>query len=85
MTIVIIGKTGCGKCEAAKEKIALLGLTCDYVAIDHATEWKNQNAHEALAAAAFAGLDFGHPPILVIDGQAYRYAAAMKVLKKRNA
>lgn len=84
MSIVILGKTGCGKCTAAKEKIALMGLTCVYVTVDNALNWKSEKAHEALAAAAFAGLEFGHLPILVIDGIAYQYAAAMKVLKKRG-
>lgn len=82
MKIVILGKESCGKCESAKEKIKLLGLTCEYIALDNATNWRKTGAVKALAAAAYAGLDFGKPPIVVIDGNAFRYSAAMKVLKK---
>ncbi len=84
MQITILGKSGCGRCDSAKEKAALMGFEFDYIDFDNPAEWWVNGAVEALAAAAFAGLDFGHPPIIVIDGTAYKYAAGMKELKGRR-
>jgi len=84
MQITILGKSGCGRCTKAKEKAALMGFDFEYIAVDEPGEWWINGAVEALAAAAFAGLDFGHPPIIVIDGAAYQYAAGMKALKERR-
>jgi glutaredoxin len=81
MKIVVLGKTGCGKCEACKAKLGLMSLPFEYVALDSPNGWREQGAVDALAAAAMAGLDFRHPPIVVIGEQAYTYSAGMKELK----
>lgn len=82
MHIVILGKTGCGRCEACKEKFRLLGLKCTYVAMDNPNGWRKQGATDALAAAAWANMDISHPPIIVIDGRPYTYAGAMREAKR---
>lgn len=82
MQIIVLGKTGCKKCEACKEKLNLLGKNFRYIAIDDPETWRTNGAVSAVAEAAYAGLDFTHPPIVVIDRKAYTYSEAMRVLKK---
>lgn len=81
MRITVLGKTGCGKCESAKQKLEIMGFKYSYIAMDNAENWRENGAVDALAATAFASLDFTHPPIIVIDNIAYEYSKAMKVLK----
>lgn len=84
MQVVILGKTGCGKCAAAKEKLERMGFAYTYVAIDDPEGWRECNAQDALAAAVMEGIDHTREiPILFIDGKPLLYAAAMKELKAR--
>jgi glutaredoxin len=83
MRIVILGKSGCGKCAAAKEKLERMGLAYTYVALDNPNGWRKQGAAKALADAAMAGMDISRPPVVVVDDEAYDYSAAMKILKAR--
>lgn len=84
--IVVLGKSGCGKCASAKEKLELMGLPYHAVELDTAEGRDHPSADDALAAAADGGLNIGNDiPIIVIDGVAYKYAEAMKTLKARKA
>jgi glutaredoxin len=81
--IVILGKSNCGKCQAAKDKIERLGLEYVYVAMDEPNGWKRKVVTEAMGCANQQDMDIGRPPIIVIDNQAFEYAAAMKTLKAK--
>lgn len=86
MEIILFGKTLCGKCQAAREKLEKMGFAYTYVAIDDPEGWRECNAQDALAASVMAGIDHTRElPILVIDGTPFLYAAAMKELKARKA
>jgi len=58
-----------------------MGFEYEYIALDDNENWRENGSVEAMAATALAGLDFTHPPIIVINGDAYEYSKAMKVLK----
>lgn len=87
MKVIILGKSGCGKCASAKQKIELLKskgmeIECSYLAMDDPGEnWQQIGAEDAVAAAIMAGLDITHPPIIYVDGEAYDYSAGMKAIK----
>lgn len=84
--IVILGKSGCGKCEAAKGKMALLGMEYAYVELDTGAGRDHEAADDALSIAIAAGLNITTDiPIIVIDAMAYKYAEAMKELKARKS
>lgn len=83
MTIVILGKSNCGKCKSAREKLEGMGLAHDYITIDNPKDWRRCAAHNALASAVMDKIDpTKELPVVVIDGKAFRYAAAMKELKR---
>lgn len=85
MEIILLGKTACGKCEAAKEKLEKMGFAYAYVAMDDPEGWRECGAADALAASVMAGIDHTRElPILVIEGTPFLYAAAMKELKARK-
>ena len=84
MEIYVFGKTSCGKCDAAKKNLGKLGVKYKYVALDNPGNWRGIGAENAMAEIAFANMDIGHPPILVIDGTPYEYAAAMAALKAKT-
>lgn len=85
MEIVVLSKCGCGKCEAAKEKLEKMGFAYAYVAMDDPEGWRECGAADALAASVMAGIDHTRElPILVIGGTPFLYAAAMKELKARK-
>jgi glutaredoxin len=85
MTIFVIGKSSCKKCHAALQKLDLLKLEYTYFAQDKPENWRNvEGLIEAFASSAFAAIDFKTQiPIIVIDGKAYLYSEAMKVLKQK--
>jgi glutaredoxin len=84
MTIDIYGKPGCGKCEAAKEKLRLLGIPyrehdIEYHGALH-DGWRDDGSVDALAAYS----DMDDLPILRVDGECLSYSEAMKYLKGRS-
>jgi len=81
--IYVHGKPGCDLCDAAKEKLARLGLAYTFVNLesaptDAALNWRATGCAEAMAHYA----ENGKLPVIVINGAGYAYAAAMKRLKK---
>ena len=84
--IVVYGKEGCGKCEAAKEKLRRLGI--DYEARDAAEAmalhegWREDGTADLRAASeAFDG----DLPLLRVGGVVYDYAGAMRAIKHRRS
>ena len=77
--IEVYGKKGCGKCEAAKDKLSRMGF--DYKTIDledpFPSGWRSNNTTSAMAQY----LVDGTLPIIAIDNEVLSYPQAMKKLK----
>lgn len=84
MKINIYSKPGCGKCEAAKDKLRKMGF--DYrehnlaYHIAHHDGWRNDGSIDVLAAHA----DLDDMPLIGIDNMIYSYSGAMKILKNER-
>jgi glutaredoxin len=80
--IKIYGKPGCGKCNAAKEKLKLLGLEFKSCNLSDFVVWhENWRNDESVAVLAFYSEHNHQIPIISVDGKLYLYSEAMKVLK----
>jgi glutaredoxin len=83
MTIDVYSKKGCGVCEAAKEKLNLMGLPYRSHEMERFMEfhegWREDGSVEVLAA--YAMFD-NHLPLIRIDGQYFDYAGAMSRLRQ---
>ena len=82
MVIQVYSKPGCGKCEAAKSKIKMMGF--DYQEhnlsyhIEHHDGWREDGSVEAMAAHTH--LDT--LPLIKVDDMFHDYPSAMRQLKK---
>lgn len=84
MTIQVYSKPGCGKCEAAKDKLKRMGFeyhehNLSYH-IEHHEGWREDGSVEAMAAHTL--LDT--LPIFKVDGEFMDYPGAMRELKKMS-
>ena len=82
--IYVISKKGCGKCEAAKDKLKVLDL--EYEEHD---ESELQGSDSTLTAeqkseAMAEYIQSGTLPVIIIKDRAYSYPKAMKELKNAN-
>lgn len=82
--IKVYGKPGCGKCDAAKDKLKRMGLdyeehTLSYH-VEHHPGWRIDGSTEICAANALMDT----MPLIEIEGKIYDYSAAMKVLKSQR-
>lgn len=81
MTIDVYGKAGCGKCEAAKDKLRRLGY--DYKEhnlayhIEHHENWRDDGSVDVMAAHTL--LDT--MPLLRVEQEVVDYPNAMRILK----
>lgn len=82
MKIIVYGKQGCGKCDAAKEKISLLGLEYGARELADFTAWHEGWREDGSAAVMAAHVELDTMPIIEIDGTFYDYAGAMRALKE---
>lgn len=84
LAIVLYAKPGCGICESAKAKLALMGLAFEVrdLAQGLATHpgWREDGSVELLAASAMLN---NAVPIVSIEGRYFDYAGAMRELKRR--
>ena len=86
MTIEVYGKKGCGICDAAKEKLRLLGLP--FTEFDLAAKielhdgWRTDGTVAVMAGHADTNLGM---PIILIDGEAFSYPDAMRKLRRGDA
>lgn len=82
MTIAVFSKQGCGKCQAAKEKIRLMNLSYEEHDIEYHTTlhegWRQDGSVEILSAYT----DMDTLPLIRINGQFHDYSGAMRVLKE---
>lgn len=81
--IKVYGKPGCGLCEAAKQKLGMLGLEFQAFNLSDFTEfhegWREDRSCEILAA--YRVID--KMPVVEIDGEYHDYPTAMRQLKER--
>ncbi|MBN2714036.1 MAG: glutaredoxin [Planctomycetes bacterium] len=82
MKIIVFGKDGCGKCEAAKGKLKLLGFEYEERILADAIEphegWREDDTSGIMAAHS----DLDTMPIIRIGEKYYDYSSAMKLLKQ---
>lgn len=81
MTIDVYSKPGCGKCAAAKSKLALMGLTftehnLEYY-VSHHEGWRTDGSADVMAAHTM--LDT--LPIFRLNDEFHDYPTAMRKLK----
>lgn len=85
MTIQVYSKPGCGKCEAAKDKLKRMGFKYDEhnltYHIEHHDGWREDGSVEAMAAHTL--LDT--LPIFRVEGEFMDYPGAMRELKRLNS
>lgn len=85
MTIEVYGKKGCGKCEAAKDKLRRMGI--DFREFDLAqfitphAEWRTDGSVDLMAAHTL--LDT--LPLLKVGDEITDYKGAMRLLKAQAA
>jgi len=81
--IIVYGKKGCGKCEAAKKKLNILGLVFESRDVEKYTTlheaWRVDGSVDVMAAYS----DIDDLPLIQIDDLFYTYSGAMRVLKAR--
>lgn len=83
MTIHVYSKPGCGKCDAAKKKLALMGF--DYT--EHDLEyhvslhdgWRQDGSTDVMAAHHIMDT----LPLFKLNEKFHDYPSAMRVLKER--
>lgn len=81
MTIHVYSKPGCGKCDAAKSKLKLMGLTftehnLEYY-VSHHEGWRTDGSADVMAAHTM--LDT--LPIFRLNDEFHDYPTAMRKLK----
>jgi len=85
MDVRVYGKDGCGKCDAAKDKLKKFGIPYQERmladVIEHHDGWRDDNAVDIMACYA----DSGTMPVIVIDGAAHTYPETMKRLKEMRS
>lgn len=84
MRIIIYGKTGCGKCEAAKSKLEKMGVEYEYRlledAIKHHDGWRDDGSVGVMAAHSLMDT----MPLIQIGEMFLDYPAAMNALKGKK-
>ena len=86
MTIEVYSRKGCGICDAAKEKLGLLGFPYRSFDMERFTEfhegWRDDGSVDLIAA--YAMFD-SHLPLIRIDGAYFDYPGAMGRLRQAGA
>jgi len=86
MNIVLFGKEGCGKCDAAKDKLEkYLKVNYSYIDIEEVmanptADWRVNGVVDAVAR--YFQADIPDLPMISIDGIVHTYGEAMKELKR---
>lgn len=86
VTIEVYAKQGCGICDAAKDKLARLGLNFEARDLDESIRphagWREDGSIEVLAA--YAMID-NRIPVIRIGAEFHDYPGAMRRLKTMGA
>jgi glutaredoxin len=81
MEIKVFGKQNCGLCESAKGKLKMMGIPFEVFELTDFTQphegWRTDGSVELLACYS----DIDTLPVVMIDGKAMSYPAAMRALK----
>jgi len=84
MTIRIYSKPGCGKCTAAKEKLAIMGYTYEEHDLAYHTQphegWREDDSVDIMAAHS----QLDTLPLIQVGADFHDYPSAMRALKKRR-
>jgi hypothetical protein len=83
--IVLYGKPGCATCESAKKKLALLGLSFQFVDVASLDGWREDGRIAFTVEKTLREDDgTGAPelPLLQIDGSWFNYPEAMARIKQ---
>jgi hypothetical protein len=89
MLVRVYGRSDCGICNRAKEKMDRLGVEYEARDVDRCMTWhegwRTDGSVDLMVHAQMA-LENDHLPlpIIQIDNQFYTYSGAMKELKKRG-
>ncbi|MBN2711483.1 MAG: glutaredoxin [Planctomycetes bacterium] len=82
MTIRVYSKPGCGKCEAAKSKLKMMGFGYEehnlQYHVEHHDGWREDNSVSVMAAHTL--LDT--MPLIEVGEEYHDYSSAMRKLKK---
>ncbi|MHC4883721.1 MAG: glutaredoxin domain-containing protein [Planctomycetota bacterium] len=82
MVVEVYGKEGCGKCDAAKDKLRRMGFEYKehqlQYHVEHHDGWREDGSIEVLAAHS----QHNTMPLLKVKGDFHDYSGAMRTLKK---
>jgi len=80
MNVTVYGKTGCKRCKAALDKLALMEIRYSYVDLSLSTCFReNPKAVDAMVESVMRKETF---PVFLIDERWYDYPEAMAELKR---
>lgn len=82
MTIQVYSKPGCGKCDAAKDKLQKMGFGYEEHSLEYHVEhhdgWRNDGSVAVMAAHSM--LDT--LPLIQVNDEFHDYPSAMRTLKQ---
>lgn len=81
MTIDVYSKPGCGKCEAAKTKLKIMGLPYNEHDLEYHVSLHDGWRHDGSTDVMTAHTMLDTLPILRVNGEFHDYPNAMKILK----
>ena len=81
MRVTIYGKPNCKPCEAAKAKMALIGVPYLFRDLDDVDHWREDSRGIVAARAEYEMSET--LPIFAVDGTCMSYPAAMRMLRGR--
>lgn len=85
MTIHVYSKPGCGKCEAAKSKLKMMGLEYSEHDLEYHISyhdgWRHDGSADIMAAHTMMG---GTLPLFRLNDEFHDYPSAMKQIKART-
>lgn len=82
MRVTVYGKPKCGLCESAKDKLKRMGVRFRSDSIERATTFHEGWRDDDSVAVTACYADIDTLPVVVLDGDAYSYPKAMKLLKQ---
>ena len=81
MTVGVYGKKACGLCEAAKEKLQLLGISFKEYEIAETLQWHEGWRDDDSVEVQACHSDIDALPVITVNRKAMSYPQAMKLLK----